>query len=79
MSQVIGYSVLAIIVGVPVGAVACAYRDKVGLHLVRLGRALAFDPRHPALTYRSASKRRGEQAPIWCLAQRDGERAKFGE
>ncbi len=32
MSQVFEYSVLAIIVGVPVGAVACAYRDKVGLN-----------------------------------------------
>ena len=51
MSQVLGYSVLAIIVGVPVGAVALAYRDKLGPHLVRLGKALAFDPRHPALIY----------------------------
>lgn len=54
MSQFLGYCLLASIVGVPVVAVAVVYRENLGPCLVRLGRALAFDPRHPAFRRRSA-------------------------
>jgi hypothetical protein len=49
------FTVIAVVlVGIPATAVAVACRDDLRPAANRLRRALAFDPRHPALAYPSA-------------------------
>jgi hypothetical protein len=40
--------------GIPLTAVAVVYRDELPGLTDRVRRALAFDPHHPALSYRDA-------------------------
>ncbi len=58
MSTVISLVVMAALLAVPAVVVHRMYRDEIRDRLHQLGALLAFDPRHPALTYRSDAERR---------------------
>lgn len=57
MSNFIALAVLALLTAIPVAAVIAAYREEFEPARDAARRFLAFDPRHPGLTYDAANRR----------------------
>jgi len=53
LALVLVAALAVVCLGIPLAAVAVVYRDDLAPVLARIGRALAFDPRHPALDHRA--------------------------
>jgi hypothetical protein len=51
LNELVGAAVLTAVIAVPVGAVLSVYRENLLPYAERVKDALAFDPRHPGITY----------------------------